>query len=332
MRASVLRITAVGALETGIDLALRDSSIALDAVAGGSMFSIFCKARRLRPQLLHARVSFLSTALVGRALGVPVTLEIGPEQVSPSSARATRFATRTLCGGPVTRDALIAAGGSPARISVVRGLIDALPQRSEPYPPQAPQWIACAAPIDDPERGVSELLLAFFSVARERPLARLLLTGAGDAASTTALAESAGFRGRVACARKSPDRLPSMLADATVLVGPARSASHADAIPEAMAAGVATIATAVGPHPAWIRDGRTGFLVPPRAPVPLAARLAQLLDDPALATRLGDAGRQIATDLCAPRNRAAELARCWTSVIRPLATVRVPLLQSARTA
>jgi len=61
---------------------------------------------------------------------------------------------------------------------------------------------------------------------------------------------------------------------------------------EAMACGTPVIGSAVGGITYTIADGETGFLVPPRDPNALAARLRQLLDDPPLRARMSRAARE----------------------------------------
>jgi glycosyltransferase involved in cell wall biosynthesis len=62
---------------------------------------------------------------------------------------------------------------------------------------------------------------------------------------------------------------------------------------EAMACGVALVATTGGALPEVVgNDGETGLLVPPDDPSALAAAIARLLDDDELRSRLGAAGRQ----------------------------------------
>jgi glycosyltransferase involved in cell wall biosynthesis len=56
---------------------------------------------------------------------------------------------------------------------------------------------------------------------------------------------------------------------------------------EAMASGTPVIASAVGGVPEIVRDGVTGFLIPPGDVEALRDRLRQILGDPALARRLG---------------------------------------------
>ena len=58
---------------------------------------------------------------------------------------------------------------------------------------------------------------------------------------------------------------------------------------EAMACGVPVIGSDVGGIKYSVRDGETGYLVPPRDPVALADRVAQLISSPAVAARLREA-------------------------------------------
>lgn len=58
-------------------------------------------------------------------------------------------------------------------------------------------------------------------------------------------------------------------------------------IPEAMAAGLPAIATAVGAIPDFVKDGEDGFLIAPKAPLELADRICRLLCDEDLRLRMG---------------------------------------------
>jgi len=61
---------------------------------------------------------------------------------------------------------------------------------------------------------------------------------------------------------------------------------------EAGAAGLPVVSTDVGAVRTVVRDGETGFVVPPGDAGTLADRIIRLLDDPALAQRLGAAGQR----------------------------------------
>ena len=70
-----------------------------------------------------------------------------------------------------------------------------------------------------------------------------------------------------------------------------------DTIPQvlmqALAIGLPVVSTTVGSIPDVVIDGETGFVVPPRDAAALAERMATLLDDGALRSRLGLQGRSM---------------------------------------
>ncbi|MXP62978.1 glycosyltransferase family 1 protein [Roseomonas sp. M0104] len=71
--------------------------------------------------------------------------------------------------------------------------------------------------------------------------------------------------------------------------------SHFEGLPmsviEAMLTGLPVVATDTRGPREQVRDGETGFLVPPGAVAPLAAALGRLAGDPAMRARMGAAGR-----------------------------------------
>ncbi len=70
------------------------------------------------------------------------------------------------------------------------------------------------------------------------------------------------------------------------------------ALMQAMACALPIVTTPVGSLTEVIHDGKTGLIVPPRDAHALAGAIAQLLDDPALAGRLGTAARELAVARC----------------------------------
>jgi len=80
---------------------------------------------------------------------------------------------------------------------------------------------------------------------------------------------------------------------------------------EAMATAKPLVGTAVGGIPEIIDDGRTGFLVPRRDTVAMAARLIELLRDPGLRRRMGEAGRQVAIEKFNHKTNIAQLIRLY---------------------
>jgi glycosyltransferase involved in cell wall biosynthesis len=91
----------------------------------------------------------------------------------------------------------------------------------------------------------------------------------------------------------SDDELARNYALAQVAVVPSLYEGFSLPAIEAMASGVALVATTGGALPEVVgRDGDTGLLVPPDDPGALALAIARLLDDDELRRRLGTAGRR----------------------------------------
>ncbi len=93
---------------------------------------------------------------------------------------------------------------------------------------------------------------------------------------------------------------------------------NVDALPtvllEAMACGLPVVSTALSGIPEIVADGETGYLVPPGDPAALAAVMRRLLEDRALAERLGRAGRERAGDLFDLRTNVTRL-RGWLTAV-----------------
>ena len=141
-------------------------------------------------------------------------------------------------------------------------------------------------------KGVFELLAAGSLLAPRFPLLRLVFGGEGDSALLRRRAAELGLAERIELPGwLGQQERDAELARAEVFCLP----SHAEGLPmamlEAMAAGRAVVATAVGGIPEALRDGDNGLLVPPRDEQALARKLAQLMGDSALRDRLAGRAR-----------------------------------------
>lgn len=110
-------------------------------------------------------------------------------------------------------------------------------------------------------------------------------------------AEAAGLAARVSWLGACPqDRVLAALREADLFVLAAKIAADGDrdglpnVLLEAQSQALACVSTRVSAIPELIEDGRTGILVPPGEPGPLAAALARLMGAPLLRKRLGRAG------------------------------------------
>jgi Glycosyl transferases group 1/Glycosyltransferase Family 4 len=116
---------------------------------------------------------------------------------------------------------------------------------------------------------------------------------AGDSAKGAALAAEAARLAGVELAVSA--NLEADLRDAGLFVYTTYSEGLGSAALLAMSAGVPVIASKIGGLPEIVRHGETGLLVD-NDPAEIAAAIRRLRDDPALARRMGDAGRQSVID------------------------------------
>jgi alpha-maltose-1-phosphate synthase len=165
------------------------------------------------------------------------------------------------------------------------------------------------------QKGVPYLLRAAAQLAPEVQL--VLCAGAADtpelAAEVNGLIEElrTGRDGVVVIEGMLPRAdIMQILSHATVFACPSIYEPLGIVNLEAMACGTAVVASAVGGIPEVVQDDRTGVLVPldqvsdgtgtpvdpDRFVADFAAALTQVLDDPARAARMGQAGRQRAID------------------------------------
>ena len=139
-----------------------------------------------------------------------------------------------------------------------------------------------------PMKDLPTLLEAFRILRSRRNDLVLLLVGWGpEAEELMRLAEELGISEDVRFLGVIPnERLPIYYNMADVYVLPSLYEEWSNTIMEAMACGTPVVATAVGGNPFLIRDGETGFLVPPGDPGALAEKISLLLEDKDLARRI----------------------------------------------
>jgi glycosyltransferase involved in cell wall biosynthesis len=173
------------------------------------------------------------------------------------------------------------------------------PYRAERAPAPDPAWPAAGAgelrvvhlARLSGQKGHGVLLDAAAALQPRFPGVRYVLVGDGaEKAAIEARRARLGLESAVFLAGHRTDTA-QVLAAADLVVLPSLDEGYPNVILEAMATGRAVVASAVGDSPAIVRDGNTGFLVPPGEVAPLAARLAELYADPALRARMGEAAR-----------------------------------------
>jgi glycosyltransferase involved in cell wall biosynthesis len=86
-------------------------------------------------------------------------------------------------------------------------------------------------------------------------------------------------------------RINRILEESSVFAFPSTMDASPHVVFEAMAHGLPVVVCRSGGMPEQVIDGHTGFVVPPDDSHALAAVLAKLVDDPALARQMGEAAR-----------------------------------------
>lgn len=144
------------------------------------------------------------------------------------------------------------------------------------------------------EKGFDVLIRAFARVASRHPAWSLVILGEGERRSELeSLARELGVTDRVRLPGRVSEPAP-YLAAAGVFVLPSRYEGFPNALLEAMAAGLAAIATDCPSGPRHIvRHGEDGLLVPPEDEGALAETLNQMLASPQLRTRLGTRAQEV---------------------------------------
>lgn len=137
------------------------------------------------------------------------------------------------------------------------------------------------------EKGIDLLLRAFARLCPELPGLGLVVIGDGPERDNLAgLAEQLGIRERVLFSGflPEPERFLPLF---SVFVLPSRIEAMPVALMQAMAAGMAIVATRVGAVAELIDDEKSGLLVPAEDESRLAQAIRRILREPALAARLG---------------------------------------------
>ena len=274
-------------------------------------------ARRERLQLIHAHyalphavAAMLARQVIGDDAPRLVTTLHGTDITlvgsDPSFLPLTRFSI--LASDAVTvpsvwlREATHRYLDVPSTVAieVIPNFVDS--ERFSPAPPGAtPPGASTSGARQRPRlvhvsnfRAVKrpeDVVQVFARVRAVRPATLLMIGDGPERAATQALAQTLGLAADVHFLGERID-LTEALRGSDVFLLPSETESFGLAALEAMACGVPVVASAVGGLAEVITHGETGFLAPLGDVDGMAARVALLLDDPALHARMSHAARQ----------------------------------------
>jgi len=289
--------------------------------------------RRERVDIVHSHnwQTFFYTVAAAALAGIPLRVHgHHGREAAAASARQARL-SRWLAGrvsrlvavsGDLGRE-LIEEWGVPAeRVSVIPNGVD-LDGFAHPGPVEAAREEIGLAPEHRvimsvgglrPVKDYPTMIRAFARVHAARPEARLVIVGGerggGRQSELEALAGSLGVASSVLFPGVRQD-IARLLTLSDVYVNSSLFEGMSNTILEAMAASRPVVATRVGGNPELVRDGMTGYLVPPGDETALAARLIEVLADPGLAKALGAAGRAMVESEHAMGRMVAAYEDCY---------------------
>jgi len=268
---------------------------------------------RLRVALPRGRVDLIHVnnyrsapfgRLVARWMGVPC-LSTVREMISPKKIRQYRL--RTMDGLIAVCEAVARAlvdGGVPRdRVATVWSGVTLPPPQGEDgqrllreglgLMPDEPV-IGIVAHIL-PHKGYEDLIQALGRIVPRVPRVRCLVIGEAPRRRyldrLLDLAQRLGVRDRLLLLGAREDA-PRLMGALDLLVLPSLTEGLPLTVLEAMAAGKPVVGTAVGGIPEPVRNGETGFIVPPGDPGRLAEAVVAALGEPAASARMGQAGRR----------------------------------------
>lgn len=308
-RVEVAALTRLGPLEgelreAGIPVTLIGKRWKLDPFAIGRLVK-FLKAKKFDVVQTWIFAANTYGRLAARMAGVPVvvTAEMavdlwkGKGQLEVDR-RLARWTDRVVGNSQAVVDFYRQAGLPESCLAMIpSGIAVEDPPTVDPAAVRAGLGLAPDAPLVlfagrlAPQKGVADLLAAVDLLQHVRPDIQTLIVGDGplrDQLEETA--ESFDLTRRVHFLGHRDD-VPRLLAAADLLVLPSLYEGLPNVVLEAMCFSKPVVATAAPGTTEVVADGRTGLLVPLHNAPALAQAIRTILEDPALAQRLGAAGR-----------------------------------------
>jgi glycosyltransferase involved in cell wall biosynthesis len=268
--------------------------------------------RQLAPDVVHAHdpyaVTMAATALsISAPTPSPVLVASRRIEGRMSHSSFSRWTSAQVDGfianSRVISDRLVTDGVPRAKITIVNEGVDVERiERLQPANVRAAFYLPTQAPIVGnvaalvPHKGQHHLIDAAAVTVRHVPDARFVIVGEGELRpSLEDHIRHKHLERHVFLAGFRHDAL-ELTKGFDLFVMSSTSEGMCTALVDAMAASKAAVATDAGAIPEVMVDGETGFLVPIRDHEAMAARIVQLLKDPRLRARMGEAALQRARE------------------------------------
>jgi glycosyltransferase involved in cell wall biosynthesis len=239
--------------------------------------------------------------------------------------------SRVIANSPFTGRELMRVGFSPRRVKVVTNTIPLNEIRSEAErPPIKPLPFSGCPPVIllahagiEPNKGTHLAIEALGWLSDADLPGELWITGDSSYANldyaryVKALVASLGLVHRVHFLGRRSD-IYAVMANADIVLVPSLvKESFGRVAVEAMALGKAVLVSNRGALPNLVQDGTTGKVFDPNAPQALAQALAELVSNPGLRTRYGQAGMESACERFELSEYKRQLLAVFSEVLPP---------------
>ena len=251
--------------------------------------------REARPDIVHvfsatwyailAMVLWRGPFLV-TPLGSDVLIELDESRIKKMLVGYTlRRASRVHSDGHNVREVLLALGVAPERIIMATYGVDVTRFCPDPATRRSDTVTVISTRRLDPVHDVDTFIRAIPLILERCPETEFRIAGPGSELDRLrALARALGLANRVTfLGRIEESEMVRALQSADIYVATSLSESGlAASTAEAMACEIAVINTDTGDIRSWITDGESGVIVPSGRPDVIAARIIQLVENPAL--------------------------------------------------
>jgi glycosyltransferase involved in cell wall biosynthesis len=286
---------------------------------------VAARARRASADVIHAHFATVAAEVARDAsalAGVPFTVTCHAKDIFhrdnvPLVAERVHGASAlvTVSGYNVAY-LRVQVPGVP--VHLVANPVPAVPPAG--WTPEGP--FLCVARLV-PKKGIDVLIDAMALLLARRPGVRLTIVGDGPLRQGAMLrAHERGIADRVEWLGSLPsDEVRAAIAGARASVLACRIDADGDrdgmptVLVESMLAGVPVISTDVAGIGELVRNGQTGFLVPPDDPAALAAAMERLADEPRTADRLSRSGREFVLEVFDPPACRQRLLAVWAGAM-----------------
>lgn len=266
---------------------------------------------------LHTHYSSTVALLVNKTFGVEISISFhGPDEFSDpvgfwvrEKVAACVF-VRAISQYARSQLMMSSAVSDWGKIEVIYMGVDADTFTPRPFPrPASPVEILCVGRLA-PVKAQHILIGAVDMLVQEsRDLLLHIVGGGPDRQVLEREVAQRGLQERVIFHGFTPqDKLETLYRQADLFALPSFAEGVPGVLMEAMAMAIPCVSTWVAGIPELIRSGIDGFLVPPSDTEALAEAIRQLVTDPDLRLRIGQAGRQRVLEKFDLRKNSAELA------------------------